>query len=64
MWFWSIVFLTLVVLAIVVPLRARTHDDRLWSIAERTPECCFINVLVKSRSNSMLQGTRRKPARS
>lgn len=36
MWFWDVVLLTLAVLAVVVPLRARAHDDRLWSIAERT----------------------------
>jgi hypothetical protein len=35
MWFWGIVLVTLVVLAVVVPLRARAHDDRPWSIAER-----------------------------
>jgi hypothetical protein len=35
MWFWGIVLLTLVVLAAVVPLRARARDDRPWLIIER-----------------------------
>jgi len=36
MWFWGIVLLTLIVLTVVVPLRARAQDDRLRRIPERT----------------------------